>query len=1037
MKCPKCQFENPTDTFYCGKCGTKLILAPELSVTKTIQFPSREIKEGEVFAGKYKIAAEIGRGGMGIVIKAEDLKLKRTVAIKFLPPWLASDQEAEERFMREARAAAILDHPNICTIYEVDRAEGRNYIAMAYVEGRSLGEKIKDGPLDWREALRIAIQVAEGLAEAHRKGIVHRDIKPANIMLGEKGQAKVMDFGLAKVTSEATLTREARTMGTVAYMSPEQAKGEAVDQRTDVWSFGVVLYEMLTGMLPFKGERDSSLLYAIVHEEPAPIKSLSPQVPPGLQAIVRRCLSKDPSMRYSSGADVLRELRAFEKELIEEEIGGFSLRRFIRVLRRPLVAVPTALTLIVLGLFAFWFFDRQANIRWAREKALPEIKAFTDEFNWSWTQNASMEIFNIGKKAARYISGDSEFKKFWPKCFSHVSFETNPPGAKIFVKDYLSTDDNWRFLGVSPLQNIEMPFAFYRWKVEKEGFEPEVFVAATWIEETAAGIIPKDQRLSRVLDKIGTVPNEMIHVRAQKIKIADKEMEVPDFYIDKYEVTNREFKEFVTKGGYKTRKLWKHEFYKGGKRLSWEEAMAEFVDETGIPGPATWRGGDYPEGKGEYPVTGISWYEAAAYAEFRGKSLPTIHHWNIAAGLQEELVAFYLRTLILSVSNFLGKGPLPSANDVPMSASGVCQMAGNVREWCWNETAQGRCVCGGAWDDPTYMFGASQADPFDRSERSGVRCVKDIAPQKVPAELLAPFAAAEKFRDYKLEKPVSDEVFRVYKDQFGYDKKPLDAVVEDRDESNENWVKERIVFNAAYTDDNVIYDSNRMPAYLFLPKNTPPPYQVVIYFPAGGGAPYPPTSRGEIEKRQFRRFDFIVKNGRAFMYPIYLFTYERQVKNPVSVKPFSRDAVQNLIHWVQDCMRSIDYLETRKDIDTSKLAFLGWSLGVGVGRLILAVEDRIKAGIFLLGGLEKFAVYRPEIDAFNYVPRIKIPILMLNGKYDTIFPYEASVKPLYDYLGTPPQDKFLKLYETDHYVPTGEIIKETQAFLNKYLGPVK
>jgi len=974
---------------------------------------------------------------MGVVYKAEDSKLKRIVALKFLPPELSLHAEALERFVREAQAAAVLDHSNICSVYEVEEAEGMVYIAMAFIEGESLREKIIKQPLGVDEAVEIAAQVAEGLEAAHKRGIIHRDIKSGNIMVRGDGQAKIMDFGLAKVMGESLITREARTMGTVAYMSPEQARGEAIDHRTDIWSLGVVLYEMVTGELPFRGERDTSLMYAIVHEEPRPVEKLRPGIPLEIIKIIERALKKDRNARYSSAAEMARDLRSYQEAVKAEAAGIFNLRSLLRRLRKPRVAIPAALVGLAIAVLAFWFFSRQAKIHWAREEALPEIKAFSKEpIIWSWTQKASMDIFDVGKKAERYISGDSEFKEFWPGCYSHVSFETDPPGAKIFVKDYLSTEDNWRFLGVSPLENIQMPLAYYRWKVEKEGFEPEVFVAAAWIYKEEAGVwIPKGQQLFRVLDKIGTIPTGMVHVRAQKVKIADKEVELPDFYIDKYEVTNREFKEFVTKGGYKTRELWKHEFKRGGRRLSWEEAMAEFVDETGIPGPATWRGGDYPEGKGEYPVTGISWYEAAAYAEFFRKSLPTIHHWETAAGLQEAMDAVLLRVLNLSESNFFGKGPLSAANDVPMAASGACQMAGNVREWCWNETAQGRCVSGGAWDDSTYMFGISQADPFDRSDRCGVRCVKDVDPQKVPGEIFGPFAAGEKFRDYKVEKPVSDEVFRVYKDMYDYDKKPLDAVVEERDESNENWIKERIVFNTAYTDDNVIYDSKRMPAYLFLPKNAPPPYQVVIYFPAADG--WAPTSRGEIEKRDFKRFDFIVKSGRAFMHPVYLWTYERQQKIRTFFHVDSREWVQYRIRHAQDCRRSIDYLETRKDIDMSRLAFVGWSWGVRQGELILAVEDRIKAGVFLLGGLAKSALYRPEADPLNFVPRIRVPILMLNGKYDTIFPYEVSVKPMFDLLGTPPQDKFLRLFDTDHFVPTSEIIKETQAFLNKYLGPVK
>ncbi|OGD18191.1 MAG: hypothetical protein A2W03_00470 [Candidatus Aminicenantes bacterium RBG_16_63_16] len=1014
------------------------------SITRTLETGYKVLAEGKIFAGKYEIVGEIGQGGMGVVYKAEDIRLKRTVALKFLPPEFMRLPDARERFIREAQAAAALSHPNICTIHEVEEADGQPYIAMEYVSGESLRQKAAKRPIAANAVVDIAVQVAEGLEAAHQRGIIHRDIKSANIMVTEKGQAKIMDFGLAKMLGAEQLTREAVTIGTVAYMSPEQARGEDLDHRTDLWSFGVVLYEMLTGQMPFRGDLESIILHSIVKAEPKPVRELKPDIPAELQRIIDRALKKNREDRYASASEIAEDLRAFEKELIAEEIGGFSLRKLQRFLRRPRTVIPAAFSLVLLSLFAFWFFNRQAKIKWAREKALPEIKAlsFSDEFFWGWNQRASIDIFRIGERAARYISDDPEFKKFWPGCYSLVSFETDPPESKIFAKPYASTYGDWQFLGVSPLENVEMPLAYYRWRVEKEGYEPEVFVAATLKTDIQADggrpyPVKKDIRIFRTLDKIGTIPPGMVHVRAQNLTIGSKNVKLGDFYMDKYEVTNSEFKEFVLKGGYKTRDFWKHEFSKQGKRLMWEEALAEFVDETGLPGPATWWGGDYPEGKGDYPVTGISWYEAAAYAECFGKSLPTIHHWDGAQRLQEQWENdAYLGVLLVSESNFSGKTLLPAANDAPMSASGVCQMAGNVREWCWNKAASGRCVRGGAWDDPTYMFGGiSQADPFDRSEKNGVRCMKRIDLQEVPAELFEPFAVVREFRDYQMEKPVSDEVFRVYKDQFDYDKKPLDAVVEERDGSNENWIKERIVFNAAYTDDNIIYSSNRMLAYLFLPKNTPPPYQAVIYFPAGGG-PNPQTSRG-IEKEQFSRFDFIVKNGRAFMYPVYLDYYERQFKAPPSLKDNSRELSQFLVHLAQDCKRSIDYLETRKDIDISKLAFFGWSWGARLGRLILAVEDRFKAGVLLAGGLEKFGESRPEVDALNFVPRIKVPVLMLSGKYDMIFPYEVSVKPMFDLLGTPQKDKLLKLYDTDHGIPTAEVIKETQVFLNNYLGPVK
>ncbi len=314
-QCPKCLTENTKDSVFCKKCATPLRSSDELSVTKTILKSTDELAIRSIFAEKYKVMAEIGRGGMGVVYKAEDLKLKRFVAIKILPSELASDEEAKGRFVQEAQAAAALSHPNICTIYEVEESEGKIYIAMEYIEGHSLKKKTVKGPLSAEEALEVAIQVAQGLTEAHKKGITHRDIKSANIMVDEKGRAKIMDFGLAKIAGSALITKEAKTMGTVAYMSPEQAQGEAVDHRTDIWSTGVVLYESLTGQLPFRGEHDQSMIYSILNGEPKPIVDLQKNVPKELEQVIGKALKKNPDERYQQVGDLLDDLRAIAKGL--------------------------------------------------------------------------------------------------------------------------------------------------------------------------------------------------------------------------------------------------------------------------------------------------------------------------------------------------------------------------------------------------------------------------------------------------------------------------------------------------------------------------------------------------------------------------------------------------------------------------------------------------------------------------------------------------------------------------------------------------
>ncbi len=269
----------------------------------------------------YRIAKKLGEGGMGVVYKAEDLKLKRTVALKFLPPELMRDPEAEQRFIQEAQAAAALDHPNICTIYEIEETGGQTFISMAYIEGQNLKERVESGPLKLEEALDIAMQVAEGLQAAHEKGIVHRDIKLANIIVTTKGQVKIMDFGLAKLRGGRKLPKEGRTLGTVAYMSPEQVRGEGVDERTDIWSLGVMLYEMVTGRLPFQGEYEQAVIYSILNEEPEPVGKLRSGVLRGLEGVIGKMLAKDVRERYQGVGELLVDLRSLRGGLGSAGLG--------------------------------------------------------------------------------------------------------------------------------------------------------------------------------------------------------------------------------------------------------------------------------------------------------------------------------------------------------------------------------------------------------------------------------------------------------------------------------------------------------------------------------------------------------------------------------------------------------------------------------------------------------------------------------------------------------------------------------------------
>jgi len=365
-----------------------------------------------------------------------------------------------------------------------------------------------------------------------------------------------------------------------------------------------------------------------------------------------------------------------------------------------------------------------------------------------------------------------------------------------------------------------------------------------------------------------------------------------------------------------------------------------------------------------------------------------------------------------------------------MNAFGALDMAGNVREWCWNESSGGRFIRGGAWDDAVYMYGnQSQQSPWDRSPRNGFRCVFYLDRDKIPAAAFEPARPASP-RDFAKEKPVPDSVFDIYKAKFQYDPAELKAVVEERDESATDWLREKVTFEAAYDNERVI-------AYLYLPGNGRKPYQSVIYFPWSSAVGGRPSDLGQVFEFYL---DYFVRNGRAVVCPVYKGTYERTGDMTLAkhwpAEEYRYAYTEFLAKWVKDFRRCVDYLETRPDFDRQKIAFLGFSWGGMTGTIIPAVEPRIKANILFLGGfVDNMA--QPEAQGLNYISRIKVPTLMLNGKYDMVFPLDTAVRPAFNLLGTPEKDKKLIIYDTDHYVPKRELIKESLAWLDRYLGPVK
>ncbi|MHC4518452.1 MAG: protein kinase domain-containing protein, partial [Planctomycetota bacterium] len=891
--------------------------------------------------GSFAIVEMIGRGGMGVVYLAHDTKLDRSVAIKSMPAELQASATAQARFQREARLLASLNHPNIAAIHDIiEQDEIAGYLVLEYVPGQTLAQRIAREPLNVEEALSIGRQVAEAVSAAHENGVIHRDLKPGNIKITPEGKVKVLDFGLAKAavgedrSGETTVTQPGRVMGTPAYMSPEQACGKPTDKRSDIWSLGCVLYEMLTGKVPFPGQTTSDMLASVLTAEPD-WQALPAEVDPAVGDLIGKCLQKDPERRYSSAAELHQDLVDCQATLTAPAPKAIDLKTLLNSLRKPQVAIGSLAVFLVLCVAIVWLTNRSAKVRWARFEVLPEIERLVE-------QDKFLAAFSLARQAEKYIPKDPVLAELWPAMSRNYSIITTPSGADIFFKEYSAMDGQWQYLGQSPLENIRFPCGAYRCMVQKEGFEIRESIADVHLRD------PNMLTLEVVLQEEGSNPG-MVLIPAQTLgahlsyvsKI--ERVQAPAYLMDKHEVTNQQFKEFVDKGGYQGRDYWKHKFIKDGRELSWAEAMREFRDKIGRPGPSTWEGGTYPQGQEMYPVSGVSWYEAAAYTEFAGKSLPTIYHWSTATRPFEA-------PMVVPFSNFSGEGPAPVGSHQGIGLTGLYDTAGNVKEWCFNATddpGDHRYILGAAWGEQVYQFGnADSRSPWDRAAANGFRCVRYPDGQdSVPDSLFRPIARLP-LRDYSKETPVSDEQFQFYKELYAYDRIELNAVVESVDNSPRHWREEKITFDAAYGGERVI-------AYLILPKGMRPPYQPVVYFP-GANAIRQSSSEGLL--KDFGTFsslylDFVIKSGRAVLYPVYKGTYERQIDREHSrlgSRPIAyRDWV---IQLSKDLGRSIDYLETREDIDNEKIAYYGMSWGARVGPIMLAVEERIKLGILVVGG---------------------------------------------------------------------------------------
>jgi formylglycine-generating enzyme required for sulfatase activity/pimeloyl-ACP methyl ester carboxylesterase len=972
--------------------------------------------------GYYVIMRLLGSGGMGQVYLAEDSRLGRKVALKLLVPALVGDGESRSRFLREARLASALDHPNICTVLDVGESAGRCFIAMQYVEGETLSRVIAGRPLPMDALLPIALQISDALAAAHQLDIVHRDVKPGNIMVTPPGLVKVLDFGLAKLLEpkQGDVTGTGTLAGTPGYMSPEQARGERVDHRSDIFSFGVVLYEMATGRAPFRGDSSVDKLHAVIHQPHAPVRELNPGASPELATVIDRALAKPAGERYQS----MEELAANLRRLMVTP--GAAPRWSVR-LRWPMVAALA----VALAAAGAWFSWRAANSAWAMRQ-VPQI----DELARA---GRSFEAYDLAVRVRQYMPGNPRLTRLMPAISDTLSVATEPAGARVYLKRFVAGaaagSQTPTLAGSTPLVDLEIARGDYVISVEKEGYVPfERSLSGIAIELEAPLLSPPIQ-IRETLNPIAKAPARMLFVPGGEYRLVgwrrptDALVKLDGYFIDKFEVSNREYKEFVSAGSYLRKELWTHPFVNQGRTISWLEAMRELTDHTGLPGPRGWSNQAFQEGKGDHPVTGITWHEAAAYAVFRGKSLPTVFQWEKAARISG-FSAFgimmpwgLLRGTPDQRANFNSSGTVPVGSfEFGMSPFGSYNMAGNVSEWCLNETSGGFITRGGSWGDLPYQFGDyGTYSGFYSSDRLGFRCATKTSGAMGDQGAFR----IELMNEVPTYTPAPEAQVKTWLAYYRYDKAPLEAQVIDVQETDE-WRREKITYLGA--------GGERVPAYLYLPKHFPRPLQVIHFVPAGdvfarsrslpqsieyhGGGPAP-----------------LVRSGRAVFSVVPKGAIERD-RPPGYVAPaedsieFAEELARNII----DMRRGLDYLETRNDLDMTRIAFFEASANGWKGMLMPAIETRYRSAVLWGAGIFREEHWRPEANPIHFAPLIRVPKLLIHGRYDETAPLKTMAEPLFRLLREP---KRVLIFEGGHRPDHELLIPAMNTWLDETLGPVR